>query len=564
MQLPDDFELSAVATLSHVGDRTPSWRHAAFWSAWEKSLSGVSPALTEIGESATDVTDPTATHRFEGSRHVGIRGFLVTPPAGVPIKAGLVSVHGYSSVGPLAGERERWEHLSRTGVACLAIRVRGFPGSAKETGVLIDTPGGWIGHGLAELAMSEDAAASVQLATWIAPQAVGDVVLALRALSRWMGTGVPMFLHGESLGAGLAVIAAARGRKLTRIDRLVLELPSLGDWPWRLDLRGDPAARRGRSPGQSTERSPVSVGYQVRELLTHHQQEAGKFHDALRLCDAVVHAGEVTIPTLCKLAERDEVVPAPSAAAVYNALGTDPGLKWRFIVPFGHFDGGLRSARRHAMFERAADLFLDPSLAPPEAAELFEESLQSGDRLPEAAVQRRASVPAPVKALAEGTLFGAADVAGSSAPAEAPASPQATREGPGEISLERRLTDAYRSGGRTLDDLPYTPEFDGICAAIMPHFPAMTPREIFHKLHNVRKAGRLPKLGRAAASKPAVVAEDEQLLIQLVEAAVGSTGQRDQLPYTPAFDRLVWDFNQRTARSLQPHEVWRLVATLSK
>jgi hypothetical protein len=45
---------------------------------------------------------------------------------------------------------------------------------------------------------------------------------------------------------------------------------------------------------------------------------------------------------------------------------------------------------------------------------------------------------------------------------------------------------------------------------------------------------------------------------------VGGLGQRDQLPYTPAFDALVQEFNAATGRSLDPHSVWRLVAKLAK
>jgi len=43
------------------------------------------------------------------------------------------------------------------------------------------------------------------------------------------------------------------------------------------------------------------------------------------------------------------VVPAPTAAAVFNALAGDPGRKWRFTVRYGHHDGGVADMRRHAL-----------------------------------------------------------------------------------------------------------------------------------------------------------------------------------------------------------------------
>lgn len=556
MQLPDDFGLGPIATLAHVGHTQASWRHAAFWGAWEKAFSPEAPCIRELAASAADTTDPTATHQFESVRSMSIGAVLVEPPTGVRLRAGVVAVHGYTNVGPLAGDRERWEYLASRGVACLSIRLRGFPGSARDGGLFTDHPAGWICQGLSELVAAEDAPPSVQVATWIVPQAVADIVNAARALSRWMSGAAPVYLFGESLGAGLAVIAAARGRRLVKIERLALELPSMGDWRWRLD--------RDRENAQGWERTPNSAGFHVRTLLRQHQQNADRFMDALRICDAVVHAPEVTVPAVCKLAERDEVVPAPCAAAVYNALGTDPDLRWRFVVPYGHFDGGLRNARRHALFERAVDLFLDPQRTPHDAAELVEPILVTGERLPESAGSALGSQVRRAEAPSETSLFGASETPARPPRGEPGADPAQGKEIHGEVSLERLLCDAYRSGGRTLDDLPYTQEFAALAGAVRARHASMTDREIFHKLHNTRKAGRLPKLGRSPASKPAVPLEDERLLIQLVEHAVGSTGQRDQLPYTDAFDRVVWDFNQRTGRSLHAHEVWRLVATLSK
>lgn len=130
---------------------------------------------------------------------------------------------------------------------------------------------------------------------------------------------------------------------------------------------------------------------------------------------------------------------------------------------------------------------------------------------------------------------------------------------------DRALIEAYARVGRTLDDLPYTPEFDAILAQFRRVQPDATPREVLQRLQNIRKAGRLPRLGRAWSPPPLLsTVEELAILNELVVESIGSLGQRDQLPYTPTFDRLVERFNARTGRALTPHDVWRLVASLAK
>ncbi|HRJ50853.1 MAG TPA: hypothetical protein PKU91_09975, partial [Phycisphaerales bacterium] len=293
-----------------------------------------------------------------------------------------------------------------------------------------------------------------------------------------------------------------------------------------------------------------------------HRSSPERFRAAIGIADAVVHAAEVRAPTLCKLAERDDVVPAPSAAAVYNAIGTDPVAKWRFVTPYGHFDGGIRNARRHAIFDKVVELFLDPSRSVAESAAAFEGVLESGDRLAEPAEGMLARRASATRRGADLPLFTAP---GSVAPRESDCPPAAGDAGvDAPVAFERVLCEAYRSAGRTLDDLPYTREFDSIAMSVRAGGSAMTDREVLHRLHTIRKSGRLPRLGRSGTVKPAVTSEDEALLVDLVEEAVGSLGHRDQLPYSDPFDRLVWRFNEKTGRSLGPHDVWRLVATLSK
>lgn len=129
------------------------------------------------------------------------------------------------------------------------------------------------------------------------------------------------------------------------------------------------------------------------------------------------------------------------------------------------------------------------------------------------------------------------------------------------------LIEAYGRAGRTLDDLPYTPEFEALAREAGPEYPGLDKYGLFRRLHNLRKAGKLPKTPATArpASLPVKLnPEEESWLRDEVAGLVGSLGQRDQLPYSPTFDGLVESFNARTGRGLEPHAVWRLVAKLAK
>lgn len=518
---PDDFGLPGVRTFAHVGDPAPGPDHSVFWNRWYAAVTSEQPAIRR--RVTEDPSDPTATHEFDSAGGVRIGGRLVLPPGGAPVRAGLVVVHG-TSPRQCAVEDARWARVAARGVMVFAIRLRGFPGSQRETGDL-RTPdalgAGWIGRGF-------DAASPDE---WVVPHAVADVFQACRVLRNWMlrrcGEGVnaepaptdhpAVFLYGESLGGGLAVMAAAQlAGRLPRahfIDRLALGLPSLGDWRWRLNHRG------------------AGTGADVEKILTHHAARRDELIDRLRLCDAVVHAAKVRRPSLVKLAARDDVVPAPSAAAVFNAIDADPARKWRFIVPYGHIDGGVTNARRHAMFERCLADYFDPERRPIDLMEAWEPVLHAGDRAPDG------ESPAP------------------DAPGPAPALFEAPLE-----TDEAALVRAYGAVGRTLDALPYTDDFERLCEMA----GVDDRRSALHTLQRLRKAGRLPRLGRAPDHPPRIDAEHERLLADLVVEHVGTLGQRDRLPYTEGFDRLAERFNARTGSSLSPHDLWRLIARLAK
>lgn len=366
---PEDFGCSDVQTFAHIGDPSPSGDHSVFWTHWFDRLVEHTPVLTR--RTAPDDSDPSATHELisEGGARIG--GVLVLPKGDRPASASLVAVHGYHVSEPLSESAKRWRPIADQGVAVLVIRLRGYPGSQVGVGDLTAPDAhacGWIGRGLADQTHEG----------WVVPHAVADVCNACRVmrnalLHRDTDLDIPVdesidhpgvFLQGSSLGGGLAVIAAGqligklRGESI--VDRLAVSLPSLGDWRWRLEHG------RGGMTGE------------LRGLLTHHSTRQSELIDRLRLCDAVVHARRVRVPTLAMLAKRDDVVPAPSAAAVFNAIDADPGRKWRFVAPYGHFEGGISNARRHALFERAMTDFFDPRRPPIEAMTAWETAMHEG------------------------------------------------------------------------------------------------------------------------------------------------------------------------------------------
>lgn len=173
----------------------------------------------------------------------------------------------------------------------------------------------------------------------------------------------------------------------------------------------------------------------------------------------------------------------------------------------------------------------------------------------------------------------AESVSGSGAPGS-PATSNATRSntiedarpvGAGLFSgVEQRapakrdvLAKVYERLGRTADDLPYTPQFEQLFRGYTADFPDPKPTraETWRHLLNLRKAGKLPKLGDSRSAPPVVTPEQQQALR---DALGQDVGKRDRLPYTDRFDAIVDAFNKSQGRPLSPHHVWRLVARLAK
>jgi catechol 2,3-dioxygenase-like lactoylglutathione lyase family enzyme len=125
------------------------------------------------------------------------------------------------------------------------------------------------------------------------------------------------------------------------------------------------------------------------------------------------------------------------------------------------------------------------------------------------------------------------------------------------------LIEVYERTARTADDLPYTPHFETLYRDYVAKHgePKPTRGEVWRHLLNLRKGGKLPKLGPARSQPPEITAEERERLREMLGADIG---KRDRLPYTERFDRLVDEFNGTQRRKISPHLVWRLVATLAK
>lgn len=507
---PEDFGYGPMRTLAHVAAGAAEPRHAGLWREWQRELDRVRPRLRNATIEDADPLEPGATHIVPsvGGVRVGCR---VIEPAERPRGAAVV-LHGYEQPEALNEAADRWEGLIGRGCVVVLLRVRGYPGSTMDTGDLTRGEFGWIGSGLDPLAPTDEPL----MHRWVYPRAIADVVLSCRAVGEAFG--VPVSLAGESFGGGLAVAAAARG---AGVSRLAFGLASMGDWAWRLEHR----ATRG-------------LWLDVEHLLRHYRRWESEIVEGLLACDTATLARGVTCPALAKLALRDEVVPAPTAAAVYNALKTEPAGKCRFLVPAGHADIGLANARRHALFERMRTEFLDPAHEPARVFKEWEAVLNAGER-----------DPGRGRAMSneQGSLFGGTEPTGA-----------------GQRGVdEARLIDAYERAQRTLDDLPYTPEFARLCAEVGAQTQAQQ-RDAFRTLHRMRKAARLPRMGRSASERPRIEPEEESLLSGLIVEAVGTLGQRDRLPYSAEMDALVEKFNAQTGRSLDHHAVWRLIAKIAK
>jgi cephalosporin-C deacetylase-like acetyl esterase len=334
---PEDYGLTEEQTLAFEIGEEPPPGFDAFWAAFREEIA----TLPSTWRGTVD--GPMGQVVIESVRAVRVVARLLMPtprPRGVVITthgppnnvaedplATLFAVLSASDAGVFPEAPEPW---SEAGLATLRLAVRGYPPSTLD---IDDLRPDWI---LAKLGLAD---------SWIVRGAVADVIQTYRCARRHFGPEMPIGLHGESLGAGLAVIAAAQLAAMgDQPFRLVLDHPDLGAWRWR------------------RERYCGGPGGRVNETLTAMREDGPRILETILLYDAAFHARHIRCPTLCKLARRDDIVPAPAAAAVFNAIAAD--RKWCYPTMYGHFDGGLADSRRHADFAQINSRFLNPALEP--------------------------------------------------------------------------------------------------------------------------------------------------------------------------------------------------------
>ncbi len=130
---------------------------------------------------------------------------------------------------------------------------------------------------------------------------------------------------------------------------------------------------------------------------------------------------------------------------------------------------------------------------------------------------------------------------------------------------DQLLVSLYENAGRTVDDLPYTVAFEDLFAKYDKEHPGSTMQVVFRRLLNLRKAGRLPRLGISGATTVPITQHEAKDLADLVVSHAGTLGRRDQLVYTTDFESLAKEFNKlRGTTPLDHHSVWRLVARIAK
>lgn len=372
LQPPEDFGMDALGTLCHVSPRAPSRLHSTFWAAWRRAVfSHEAELIPRGGPGAMDPSDAGASHEL----------MSVTPTARVPVgalllepakasHAGLVVVHTSEPVEPLERQAERYRRAVERGLTVLLLRVRGFGGSRGAWSRLRSDDADYAVYGLVAGTPRE-----ADMHHWVLPQCVADVTHACLALRRRLsarsGCVPTISMDGTSFGAALVIMAAGQmtaHHPELEPSRLTLALPSLGDLAWRF-----------------ADESRVARMGMARAMFEHLRRtgEAGAdMLDAMRLVDSAVHSVEVRSSVLMRLALRDDRVPAPTQAGVFNNLSTSVGRKWRFVTPTGHFEGGLRDLRRAALFERLREEFWDPARPVDQILEPWEGLLLEGERAP--------------------------------------------------------------------------------------------------------------------------------------------------------------------------------------
>jgi hypothetical protein len=129
---------------------------------------------------------------------------------------------------------------------------------------------------------------------------------------------------------------------------------------------------------------------------------------------------------------------------------------------------------------------------------------------------------------------------------------------------DQRLVNLYTEIGVPSDALLYSPEFDLLMNRLQAAGDKRTSEVIAHRLLQLRKAARLPRIGRSSLSSVKLTEPDLDLVQGLLKQHLGALGSRDQLPYTEKFNQIRSEYNRRATQTLDPYQFWRVVARVSK
>lgn len=110
------------------------------------------------------------------------------------------------------------------------------------------------------------------------------------------------------------------------------------------------------------------------------------------------------------------------------------------------------------------------------------------------------------------------------------------------------------------DALPYTDEFLRLKGAFWERsFKQLTDGEFWQAILRFAKKGGVR--GKRRVSAPILTEDQKSRLRARLPVPIG---ERDRLPYTEKFDKLVEGFNRETGLRLGAREIWRAVASLGK
>lgn len=109
--------------------------------------------------------------------------------------------------------------------------------------------------------------------------------------------------------------------------------------------------------------------------------------------------------------------------------------------------------------------------------------------------------------------------------------------------------------------IPYTEDFAKLKQEFYNRsFRDLSDSEFWTVVVNVAKKGGVRGKTRDSGA-PALAEQHQDILEDLIPFPIG---QRDRLPYTEAFDRLVKRFNQTTNLDLTHREIWLSILKLAK